>query len=220
MIIRPATGAGNKVIVQDQAGVAVLTTADSGATLANGLALGTPASATLTNATFPAGHIIQINQTIDQSHTTRTGDKSAYASTGVSVTLANELQANSKLLARFSAYTGEVSGGHWAVSHIFTIYQNSTNVVGTQVSGLTADKGLSNQGSVAWDGTSNQYWRGSHQGEILFTPTGTASAKRAVTLYWRAGGTNSFTQHMNSTGHAAASYDAGATILTLMEVAG
>ena len=59
MIIRPATGTGNKVIVQDQAGAAVLTTDDSGATLANGLALGTPASATLTNATFPAGHVVQ-----------------------------------------------------------------------------------------------------------------------------------------------------------------
>ena len=33
MIIRPAAGTGNKVIVQDQAGAAVLTTADSGATL-------------------------------------------------------------------------------------------------------------------------------------------------------------------------------------------
>ena len=35
MIIRPASGSGNKVIVQDQAGAAVLTTADSGATVAN-----------------------------------------------------------------------------------------------------------------------------------------------------------------------------------------
>jgi hypothetical protein len=35
MIIRPATGTGNKVIVQDQAGAAVLTTADSGSTIAN-----------------------------------------------------------------------------------------------------------------------------------------------------------------------------------------
>ena len=35
MIIRPAAGTGNKVIVQDQAGAAVLTTADSGATVAS-----------------------------------------------------------------------------------------------------------------------------------------------------------------------------------------
>ena len=61
LIIRPSTGAGNKVIVQDQAGAAVLTTADSGATLANGLAIGTPASGTLTNCTFPAGHVLNVS---------------------------------------------------------------------------------------------------------------------------------------------------------------
>ena len=33
MIIRPAAGTGNKVIVQDQAGAAVLTTADAGAAI-------------------------------------------------------------------------------------------------------------------------------------------------------------------------------------------
>ena len=57
MIIRPATGTGNKVIVQDQAGAAVLTTADSGATVANAtVSTGTIASA----VTFPAGHVLQI----------------------------------------------------------------------------------------------------------------------------------------------------------------
>ena len=35
MIIRPATGTGNKVIVQDQAGTAVLTTENAGATIAS-----------------------------------------------------------------------------------------------------------------------------------------------------------------------------------------
>ena len=56
MIIRPAAGTGNKVIVQDQAGAAVLTTADSGATVANAtVATGTIASA----VTFPAGHHLQ-----------------------------------------------------------------------------------------------------------------------------------------------------------------
>ena len=71
MIIRPATGTGNKVIVQDQAGAAVLTTADSGATITSATlnsptlvtpALGTPASGVLTNATFPVGHVIKTTQ--------------------------------------------------------------------------------------------------------------------------------------------------------------
>ena len=35
LIIKPATGDGNKLILQDKAGGAVMTTADSGATIAN-----------------------------------------------------------------------------------------------------------------------------------------------------------------------------------------
>ena len=61
MIIRPAAGTGNKVIEQDQAGAAVMTTADAGAAIESnvtnnaGVATGTIASA----VTFPAGHHLQ-----------------------------------------------------------------------------------------------------------------------------------------------------------------
>ena len=69
--IKPNAGSGNKVIIQDQAGAAVLTTADSGATLSNSTQdnitrLGTVAAGTigsavnLNSATFPAGHILQV----------------------------------------------------------------------------------------------------------------------------------------------------------------
>ena len=211
MIIKPAVG-GN-LLIQDRAGGAVLSTGTSGATMTN-------VDVTLdSSSTFPAGHIIQMNQTISQAHTTRTGVMTAYASTGVSVTLANELQTNSKLYATLSAYTGESSGSHWSIRHIFTIYQNGTNVVGTQVSGLTADKGLTSQGAIATDSTSNQYFSGSHQAAILFTPTGTATAKKTVELYWRTSSGSSFTLHMNSGGHAGTYLDNGATCLNLMEVA-
>jgi len=47
LIIKPATGTGNKLILQDKAGGAVLTTADSGATVTNATLTG----ATLDNAT-------------------------------------------------------------------------------------------------------------------------------------------------------------------------
>ena len=82
MIIRPAAGTGNKVIVQDQAGAAVMTTADSGATLGNSTQdnitrLGTVTTGTLSNAiTFPAGHIIKTQTTFlpiqDQASTAGT----------------------------------------------------------------------------------------------------------------------------------------------------
>ena len=71
LTIKPNAGSGNKIIIQDQAGGAVLTSADSGATIANATltsptlvtpALGTPASGVLTNATFPAGMVRQVKR--------------------------------------------------------------------------------------------------------------------------------------------------------------
>ena len=70
LTIKPNAGSGNKVILQDQAGGVVLTTADSGATLGNSTQdnitrLGTVTTGTMNNtigssATFPAGHVIQV----------------------------------------------------------------------------------------------------------------------------------------------------------------
>ena len=62
LIIKGKGGAGNKLILQDQAGAAVLTTADSGATIANVTITGVSA--------FPAGHIIQLVQGTDATATT------------------------------------------------------------------------------------------------------------------------------------------------------
>ena len=59
LIIKPTATSGNKLILQDQAGGAVLTTADSGATYANAT-LTTPTIANMANCTFPAGHILQV----------------------------------------------------------------------------------------------------------------------------------------------------------------
>ena len=57
LIIKGKGGAGNKLILQDQAGGAVLTTADSGASL------GTISGGTLTSGgVFPAGHVLQIQR--------------------------------------------------------------------------------------------------------------------------------------------------------------
>ena len=58
LIIKPTNTSGNKVIIQDQAGGAVLTTADSGATLSNV----TVTSGNLSNSAlvYPAGHILNV----------------------------------------------------------------------------------------------------------------------------------------------------------------
>ena len=78
LTIKPVGAAGNKLILQDQAGAAVLTTADSGAAIESnvtnnaGVATGTIASA----VTFPAGHIIKTQTTFlpiqDQASTAGT----------------------------------------------------------------------------------------------------------------------------------------------------
>ena len=77
MIIRPAAGTGNKVIVQDQAGAAVLTTADSGASAANV----TLASTT----TFPAGTITGYTRTSYTPSATQGNSTSNVTLTGSSV---------------------------------------------------------------------------------------------------------------------------------------
>ncbi len=89
LIIKPAAQSGNKVIIQDQAGGAVLTTADSGAAMASNVtgipaagvtgvlpvgvtggsgltALGTVTAGNLSNSAivYPAGHIIGSNRGI------------------------------------------------------------------------------------------------------------------------------------------------------------
>ena len=74
LVLKPSTGAGNSVIVKDQGGGAVLTTADSGATIANAT-LTTPTIASMANCTFPAGHIIQIREIlsgVDESSNSQT----------------------------------------------------------------------------------------------------------------------------------------------------
>ena len=59
LTIKPVGAPGNKLILQDQAGNPVLTTSDSGATVANAT-LTTPTIADMANCTFPAGHPIQV----------------------------------------------------------------------------------------------------------------------------------------------------------------
>ena len=60
LIIKPTNTSGNKVIIQDQAGGAVLTTADSGATFSGGN-IGTVTAGDLSNSAlvYPAGHILK-----------------------------------------------------------------------------------------------------------------------------------------------------------------
>ena len=72
LIIKGKGGAGNKLILQDQAGGAVITTADSGATLAN--------------VTFPAGMIVKHQKVLTVIGSHQSGTNSYADITGSSIT--------------------------------------------------------------------------------------------------------------------------------------
>ncbi|MDP6586614.1 MAG: hypothetical protein QF535_18310, partial [Anaerolineales bacterium] len=95
LIIKPATGDGNKLILQDKAGGAVLTTADSGATIANATltsptlvtpALGTPASGVMTNMTGAVSASIGNDQIDSQHYAADSIDTEHYAPGSVDTT--------------------------------------------------------------------------------------------------------------------------------------
>jgi len=100
LVIRPASGAGNKVVVQDQAGAAVLTTADSGATIASGVtggaglsgmtSLGTVTSGALgTSVVFPLGSIIQCVGNRSTFHTSVSATQAKLHETSITLKQAN-----------------------------------------------------------------------------------------------------------------------------------
>ena len=91
-VIKPDTGAGNSLILQDQAGGAVLTTSDTGATIADGIALGTPASGVLTNATFPAGCIIQVQS--KRNTLLDSGTETSWTNTGITMEITPKLASS------------------------------------------------------------------------------------------------------------------------------
>jgi hypothetical protein len=124
LIIKPNSATGDKLILQDRAGGAVLTTADSGATMAStvtgipaagvtgvlpsavtggsGLtALGTVTAGNLSNTAivYPAGHVLQIaeSQIVTTSITT-TATSTAAGDTNVLSAEITTRQLNSKLL--------------------------------------------------------------------------------------------------------------------------
>ena len=117
MIIRPASGTGNKVIVQDQAGAAVLTTADSGASLT------APTIANMTNCTFPAGHILQVVSTT-KGDTWSSGATTAWADvTGLTATITPASTSNKIYFSFAVSFSGE-SNSYPA----FKVYRDSTSI--------------------------------------------------------------------------------------------
>ena len=179
-------------------------------------ALGTVTAGNISHAdiVYPAGHIIQINTSTNHAtDLTRTGDKSDWASTGITCVLANDLKSSSKLFATFSTIYSEDDGGHWSTPTAFTFYQDSTNRADNTTTGLS---------SAAFSGGSSygKYMCEQVTGFVLFTPTGSGATQRTVELYWKSiSNTASYTVKLNGTRYSSTDPSGGTTIV-LMEVAG
>ena len=140
LIIKPATGDGNKLILQDKAGGAVLTTADSGATVANA-SLTAPTIANMANCTFPAGMIRQVKQ-------------------GSWGTLASG-SASRSFPSTISFATSKLSTSHVLIDYYFVYIPRTSHAQGTNHFGQAWLTG-SNFGSGA-SGKLIQHWIGYYE---------------------------------------------------------
>jgi hypothetical protein len=173
------------MILQDRAGGAVLTTADSGATIANATlnsptlvtpALGTPASGTLTNCTFPAGHVIQTVG--DTDNTYRTGGTNAGPLEGVRKAIVSTVANSNYYISGGSP--SWVSSAHGAVG----IFLNGITLSDLIFTTSNADNTGTNQG---WHGSRVSYnsdssYRLENTISYFYDP-GTVSAGTTLTFY-------------------------------------
>ena len=159
LVIKPTAGAGNKLILQDQGGGALLTSATSGATLADGITL-----ADMSNFTFPAGHVIGSNRGIY----TFTGDLSVSTTSeawGPVVPLTLK-KANANIYAFFGVDEYYNSGSWSAVFNVvyksssFTAAQGNTSHGGALLNQVTNGSGSSakNNRLRSWAGDRGSFF--------------------------------------------------------------
>ena len=155
LIIKPEATSGNKLILQDQAGGAVLTTADSAATAANV----TLASTT----TFPAGHILQTVYDTYASET-NTGSSTNWVNTELAVAI-TPIATSSKILITYSIPISVNTTSYQAVTSVFR-----GNVSGTNLG--HADYG------TAFHGTSHT--NVTHSAVVVDTPSTTSATTYTI----------------------------------------
>jgi hypothetical protein len=98
LIIKPSVGTDNKLIIQNQAGNAVLTTDNSGVTLTN-------ANLANANNVYPLGHVIQTKITTDDEDLSTTTTVASSASLSLDCTAGNILVAQMVGGFTYSAYS-------------------------------------------------------------------------------------------------------------------
>ena len=136
LIIKGKGGAGNKLILQDQAGAAVLTTADSGATLA-------------ANCTFPTGHILQ-TLTVHKTDSEALTGSTWTAVPGMSLAITPSSTSSKILISVAMQVAGDGSVGRYLVAG--RLYRGSTAI------GLATDPPYNSPPTTALFVTGSQEW--------------------------------------------------------------
>ncbi len=180
LIIKGKGGAGNKLILQDQAGAAVLTTADSGATIANAT-LTTPTIASMANCTFPAGHVLQV--VIGSNTAPSTGTNVAHSSSSSSwptiVSCAITPSAATSQILINSTVNMSGDGG----SFTFHLLRGSQEV-GQADPSSNRTRGYFSGGAMSGGAGSNQYDLATYSGVFLDDiSSGTAWSSGSITYY-------------------------------------
>ena len=150
LIIKPLTGAGNTVKIQDQAGGAILTSADSGATLG-------------ANIAYPAGHMVYIKHVATDGYGS-IGDQQNWYPTDMSGSDANktlyltvsgaEHAPYSKLRVDFSFDVRINKSTHAFCEYRLARWQGSTTIPGSPTNLVSGQFGIVAGGSESYDSIS------------------------------------------------------------------
>ena len=139
MRIRPSSGVGNQLILENQAGTTVLSTSDTGATLTS-------------NVDFPAGHVIQVVSNSPDLAQTSTSSTS-YVTTGLSQAI-TPAATSSKIYITVTINVSVAS----AAGCMLTIYRDSTNLApGGNDSSHAMARLYVNGASDTWENAALQY---------------------------------------------------------------
>ena len=211
LTIKPVAAAGNKLILQDQAGGAVLTTADSGATAANV----TLASTT----TFPAGNVIWVNSVHKGDVASITTPITGTIQDMPDMTLTTPVPASSS--SKYLVMANLAFGMNGDQTHIYTwLHRSISGGASGIVTGANADADGGSR-TEAW-GVSNAMFLG-EQAITALQYLDSPSSTTAITykLQWISGNTGpAYLNRSYRDSNSAANDGRATSSFTIMEIAG
>ena len=212
MIIKPA--ADGNLLIQDRAGGAVLSTAASGATIANAT-ITAPTVADMTNCTFPAGHILQVVCGVERETVSSTTQDWSDISTDLTVTITLS-SASNKVLCLWNAQVAQHSG--WTPTTRLVRNQPSATTVVTAGTSTNAGSGRDGMAlSPGYTGGGDELI-GAQSASFLDTPNTTTTIEYKVQWHGRTDASgNNFLNRMKA-GSSQNYYGSGVSSLTLFEV--